>query len=149
MLLLTEQLTGGGPILLDVGLLDALVATDHVRQLGHLDRRLVGLDRQAVEDPIDHRLVLDDQFTLQATVGGATERIGGGAPQALHPGESGEGDIAASLGELAETHPEVSIGSYPFQRDGIHGSNVVVRSQDGAQVEIVMSKLHTLFPEAV
>jgi GNAT superfamily N-acetyltransferase len=43
--------------------------------------------------------------------------------------------------ELATAHPEVSIGSYPFQRDGVHGSNVVVRSQDGAAVDHVMAEL--------
>jgi molybdenum cofactor synthesis domain-containing protein len=53
-----------------------------------------------------------------------------------------------SLGDLAAAHPEVSIGSYPFQRDGVHGSNVVVRSQDGAAVDTVMAELARLFPEA-
>jgi molybdenum cofactor synthesis domain-containing protein len=60
----------------------------------------------------------------------------------------GEGDIAGALGRLAEEHPEVSIGSYPFHRDGIHGSNVVIRSQDGAAVDAVMSELSRLFPDA-
>lgn len=58
----------------------------------------------------------------------------------------GEGDIAEALGQLATDHPEVSIGSYPFQRDGVHGSNIVVRSQDGAAVDAVMTKLNRLFP---
>ncbi|MFW5655392.1 MAG: competence/damage-inducible protein A [Roseicyclus sp.] len=60
----------------------------------------------------------------------------------------GEGDIAEALGALAQAHPEVSIGSYPFQRDGIHGSNVVVRSQEGAAVDRVMAELARLFPDA-
>jgi molybdenum cofactor synthesis domain-containing protein len=58
----------------------------------------------------------------------------------------GEGDIAEALGQLAAAHPEVSIGSYPFQRDGVHGSNIVVRSQDGAAVDAVMGALVRLFP---
>ena len=62
--------------------------------------------------------------------------------------ERGEGDIAGPLGALAEAHPEVSIGSYPFHRDGVHGSNLVVRSQDGAAVDRVMVELAKLFPEA-
>jgi molybdenum cofactor synthesis domain-containing protein len=53
-----------------------------------------------------------------------------------------------ALGDLAAAHPEVSIGSYPFQRDGVHGSNVVVRSQNGAAVDRVMAELARLFPEA-
>ncbi|PWK61662.1 competence/damage-inducible protein A [Roseicyclus mahoneyensis] len=58
----------------------------------------------------------------------------------------GEGDIAEALGRLAADHPEVSIGSYPFQRDGVHGSNIVVRSQDGPAVDAVMGALVRLFP---
>lgn len=60
----------------------------------------------------------------------------------------GEGDIAEALGQLAADHPEVSIGSYPFHRDGVHGSNIVVRSQDGAAVDAVMGALNRLFPAA-
>jgi molybdenum cofactor synthesis domain-containing protein len=60
----------------------------------------------------------------------------------------GEGDVAGPLGQLAEDHPEVSIGSYPFHRDGVHGTNIVVRSQDGAAVDAVMGALARLFPDA-
>jgi molybdenum cofactor synthesis domain-containing protein len=60
----------------------------------------------------------------------------------------GEGDVAAPLGQLAAEHPEVSIGSYPFHRDGVHGTNIVVRSQDGAAVDAVMGALARLFPDA-
>jgi molybdopterin-biosynthesis enzyme MoeA-like protein len=35
--------------------------------------------------------------------------------------ERGEGDIAAPLGALAEAFPELSIGCYPFQKDGLFG----------------------------
>lgn len=57
----------------------------------------------------------------------------------------GEGDIAGPLAELARAHPEVSIGSYPFTRDGVFGSNVVVRSTDGAAVGAVIAELAQLF----
>jgi len=60
----------------------------------------------------------------------------------------GEGDVAGPLGQLAADHPEVSIGSYPFHRDGVHGTNVVVRSQDGAAVDAVIGALARLFPDA-
>jgi hypothetical protein len=62
--------------------------------------------------------------------------------------ERGEGRHRGALGELAAAHPEVSIGSYPFQRDGVHGSNVVVRSQDGAAVDTSWPLWSHLFPEA-
>ncbi|MBR9764223.1 MAG: competence/damage-inducible protein A, partial [Rhodobacteraceae bacterium] len=60
--------------------------------------------------------------------------------------ERGEGEIAGPLAALAERYPELSIGSYPFQRDGIYGANIVVRGSDGAQVDAAMAELSGLFP---
>ena len=87
---------------------------------------------------------------FEAMVASVMPTLTGGAPmlsQSLRV-VRGEGDIAEALGQLAAGHPEVSIGSYPFQRDGVHGSNIVVRSQDGAAVDTVMAALVRLFPEA-
>ena len=42
-----------------------------------------------------------------------------------------ESDVADLLRETEEANPGVSIGSYPFFRDGKHGSNFVIRSEDG------------------
>ena len=44
-----------------------------------------------------------------------------------------EGDIGAPLGEIAKAHPDVMIGSYPFQDDGRPNTNIVVRSRDPAE----------------
>jgi molybdenum cofactor synthesis domain-containing protein len=41
-----------------------------------------------------------------------------------------EGDIGTQLGEIAKAHPEVMIGSYPFQDEGRPNTNIVVRSRD-------------------
>ena len=41
-----------------------------------------------------------------------------------------EGDIGTQLGEIAKIHPDVMIGSYPFQDDGRPNTNIVVRSRD-------------------
>ena len=41
-----------------------------------------------------------------------------------------EGDIGTPLGEIAKAHPDVMIGSYPFQDDGRPNTNIVVRSRD-------------------
>jgi molybdenum cofactor synthesis domain-containing protein len=41
-----------------------------------------------------------------------------------------EGDFGTPLGEIAKAHPEVIIGSYPFQDDGKPNTNVVVRARD-------------------
>jgi len=87
---------------------------------------------------------------FEAMLAGILPTLTGGPPmlsQSLRV-QRGEGDIAAVLGDLAAANPEVSIGSYPFQHDGAHGSNVVVRSQDGTAVDRVMAELVRLFPEA-
>jgi len=60
----------------------------------------------------------------------------------------GEGEIAGALSDLASAHPDVSIGSYPFQRDGAFAVNVVVRGADKAAVDAVMVALSAQFPEA-
>ena len=62
----------------------------------------------------------------------------------------GEGDIAAGLGQVAGDHPDVTIGSYPFHQNGVHGTNIVVRSQDAAAIDRVMASLAQLFvPEGL
>ncbi|MEO3413431.1 molybdopterin-binding protein [Roseovarius sp. CAU 1744] len=58
----------------------------------------------------------------------------------------GEGDIAGPLADLAERYPELSLGSYPFQRDGMFGANVVIRGGDGAQVAAALAELQAAFP---
>src|SRR5437762_2557521 len=46
-----------------------------------------------------------------------------------------EGDIGTPLGEIAKSHPEVAIGSYPFF-DEVRGpnTNVVIRSRDAGKL---------------
>lgn len=60
-----------------------------------------------------------------------------------------EGDIAGDLRTLANEFPDLSIGSYPFVRDGIYGTNVVIRGTDGTQIDAAMARLCARFPEAV
>src|SRR3569833_2644954 len=45
-----------------------------------------------------------------------------------------EGDIGTELGAIAKAHPDVMIGSYPFQDDGRPYTNIVVRSRDAQQL---------------
>ncbi len=42
----------------------------------------------------------------------------------------GEGEIAAEFGLIADAFPEVSMGSYPFQKEGKYGTNLVLRSRN-------------------
>ncbi len=41
-----------------------------------------------------------------------------------------EGTIAAGLGEVQAAYPALDVGSYPFQRDGRFGTQLVVRGTD-------------------
>ena len=61
--------------------------------------------------------------------------------------DRGEGDIAGPLAELAAAFPQLSLGSYPFQRDGRYGSNVVVRGSDADAVRAVVARLTALFAQ--
>ena len=58
--------------------------------------------------------------------------------------DRGEGDIAGPLGLLAQDYADLSVGSYPFQKDGKFGSNIVIRGQDRARLEEATAKLATL-----
>jgi hypothetical protein len=42
-----------------------------------------------------------------------------------------ESDVAELLERTEAAHPGVSIGSYPFFKDGRYGANFVIRSEDG------------------
>lgn len=57
----------------------------------------------------------------------------------------GEGDIAGPLGAFATEFADLSVGSYPFQKDGKYGSNLVVRGQDAERLDTAMSRLEALF----
>jgi molybdenum cofactor synthesis domain-containing protein len=57
----------------------------------------------------------------------------------------GEGDIAGPFGALAAEYPDLSMGSYPFIQAGAHGTNLVIRGTDPAQVDEAMLRLTRLF----
>jgi molybdenum cofactor synthesis domain-containing protein len=85
---------------------------------------------------------------FQAMLASVLPKLTGGAPilsQALEI-RRGEGDIAGPLSDLAERYPDLSIGSYPFIRDGCYGAQIVMRGQDGARLEAAMSELAEMFP---
>jgi len=86
---------------------------------------------------------------FQAMVASVLPTLTGGAPlvsKTLRI-DRGEGDIAGPLGVLATAHPDLSIGSYPFQKDGKYGANVVIRGTDPTEVDIALGKLTTQFAE--
>jgi molybdopterin-biosynthesis enzyme MoeA-like protein len=55
-----------------------------------------------------------------------------------------EGDIGTPLGEVAKAHPDVMIGSYPFQDDGRPNTNIVVRSRDPQKLAAAKSAVEAM-----
>ncbi|MGB8622258.1 MAG: molybdopterin-binding protein [Paracoccaceae bacterium] len=87
---------------------------------------------------------------FQAMVASVLPTLTGGKPllsQTLRV-DRGEGEIAGPLSDLADTFPDLSIGSYPFQKDGAFGANIVIRGTDAGQIDAAMARLAALFPEA-
>ncbi len=85
---------------------------------------------------------------FQAMVQSILPTLTGGAPLISRTRriDRGEGDIAGPLGELAQAYPALSIGSYPFQKDGRYGANIVLRGTDAALLDEALAKLDAAFP---
>lgn len=80
---------------------------------------------------------------FEAMVASVLPSITGGAPilsQTLRIFR-GEGEIAGTLSKLAEEFDDLSVGCYPFHKDGVFGVHVVVRGADGARVDAAMTRL--------
>ena len=80
---------------------------------------------------------------FEAMVASVLPKLTGGAPllsQSLRV-MRGEGEIAGILGALAEEFSDLSIGCYPFQKDGIFGASIVVRGSDGARIDAAVTRL--------
>lgn len=86
---------------------------------------------------------------FQAMVTGLLPRLAGGKPLLSRNWLMmiAEATIADALRSLAEAHPEVSFGSYPFVSEGRYGTNLVVRSTDEAALERAFGALQQAFPE--
>lgn len=88
---------------------------------------------------------------FQAMVASVLPTLKGGAPLVSTSTriERGEGDIAGPLLDLASRFPNLSFGSYPFTKNGIYGSNIVIRGAEKITVEAATRELVSLFDEAV
>ncbi|NKB26380.1 MAG: competence/damage-inducible protein A [Rhodobacteraceae bacterium] len=84
---------------------------------------------------------------FEAMVATVMSELTGGAPlisQTVRI-DRGESDIAMVLTGLAQAHPDLSIGSYPFQRDGKFGANIVIRGTDEVEISAVRNALLDAF----
>ena len=78
-----------------------------------------------------------------AMLGWLLPQLEGGAPvvsQSIRA-DMIESQIAGPLGEVARAYPNLSIGSYPFNENGQHGANLVVRGSDAAEVDQAISDI--------
>jgi molybdenum cofactor synthesis domain-containing protein len=86
---------------------------------------------------------------FEAMVAGLLPRLTGGRPllsETLRV-ERPEGEIAGPLRLVAEAHPEVSIGSYPFNAAGRFGATLVARSEDPGALAAAFAALEALARE--
>ncbi|SHE32415.1 molybdenum cofactor synthesis domain-containing protein [Loktanella atrilutea] len=85
---------------------------------------------------------------FEAMVASVVSKLAHGAPLLSETWSimRGEGDVAEPLSRIARDHPDLSIGSYPFQKDGIYGTNIVIRGMEAARVSDAMAQLRALFP---
>lgn len=61
------------------------------------------------------------------------------------PANAREGDIGGPLREIAEAHPDTSIGSYPFlDAEGKPNTNIVVRSRDAEKLRTAMTAVEAM-----
>jgi molybdenum cofactor synthesis domain-containing protein len=84
---------------------------------------------------------------FQAMVATVLPMLTGGAPLLSDSirVQRGEGDIAGAFGDLASRYPDLAMGSYPFVRDGVQGTNLVVRGTDKALIAAAVAELTALF----
>lgn len=85
---------------------------------------------------------------FEAMVAGVLATITGGAPLLSQSWQvnRGEGEIAEAFAALAAAYPDLTMGSYPFQRNGAFGTTLVIRGTDPARLDQAMLRLAALFP---
>lgn len=85
---------------------------------------------------------------FEAMVAGVLATLTGGAPLLSQSWQvnRGEGEIADAFAALAAEYPDLTMGSYPFQRNGAFGTNLVIRGTDPARLDQAMLRLAALFP---
>ncbi len=86
---------------------------------------------------------------FQAMVETLLPKLTGGAPLLsetvrIH---RGEGDIAGPLGTLNAEYDDLGFGSYPFQKDGAYGANIVIRGIDPVRLSEAANRLRAIFGE--
>ena len=55
-----------------------------------------------------------------------------------------EGEVGTPLGQIQKAHPEVAIGSYPFQDERGYNTNLVVRGRDEAKIAAAVTDIEAM-----
>jgi molybdenum cofactor synthesis domain-containing protein len=83
---------------------------------------------------------------FEAMLAGLLPRLTGGRPllsESVHV-ERPEGEVAGPLATLAARHPDVAIGSYPFNRGGVPGCTLVLRTQEPDRLAAALRDVETM-----
>ena len=83
---------------------------------------------------------------MQAMFDGITDRLTGGVPILTETVVTGltEGVIAPGLEQIQADHPRLTIGSYPYFRNGKLGVNIVIRTTDRGELNRVVGEISKL-----
>lgn len=138
----------GVPLRLDQRAVDLLLRQIKPENLNEARLRMATLPEGCalIDNPISHApgYILGNVHVLagvprimQAMFDGLKAGLTGGAPILSRSVTlyGSEGLIAARLSEIQAGRPELEIGSYPFTRDGIYGTVIVIRGTDGAALD--------------
>jgi len=89
-------------------------------------------------------------YIAAAMLDALTGKLEGGRPvvSVTVGARAAESDVADMLRETEEANPGVAIGSYPFFKDGGHGANFVIRSEDAELAERTGEQLAARLREA-
>ncbi|MDA0790639.1 MAG: molybdopterin-binding protein [Proteobacteria bacterium] len=55
-----------------------------------------------------------------------------------------ESQVAVRLREIAQEHPDVDLGSYPYYRGNVYGTNLVMRGTDESELEVMLEKVRQM-----
>ncbi|MEQ9608334.1 MAG: molybdopterin-binding protein [Kiloniellaceae bacterium] len=83
---------------------------------------------------------------MQAMFASVKHRLVGGQPLRSRTlaVEMGESFVADGLAGLQARYPDVEIGSYPFTRDGVFGTRLVLRATEESVLDAAAAELETL-----
>ncbi len=108
-----------------------------------------------IENPVSHApgFRMDNVFVMagipvimQVMIESVAHGLTGGAPLISRSMTVGvpEGALAKGLGALQDKHPEVEMGSYPFNRRGNLGVRLVLRSTEAGRLDAAAQELDNL-----